>query len=127
MSDDIYKEEILEHYWEPHNAGTLEHPDASAEELNVVCGDKIRMDFSFANGNITDVRFTGVGCAISQASASMLTDTLKNIPLRQAQGITEKDIFNLLKIPISPARTKCALLGWQTMQKALSNPRKLRS
>ncbi len=125
MSDDIYKEEILEHYWDPHNAGTLEHPDASAEELNIVCGDKIRMDFAVANKKVVDVRFKGEGCAISQASASMLTDMLKGVTLRQAQGITENDVLEMLKIPISPARTKCALLGFEVMKKALSthNPK----
>jgi len=122
MNDDLYKEEILEHYWDPHNHGVLEHPDATAEELNVLCGDTIRMDFAIANGKIMDVRFQGEGCAISKAAASMLTDVLKGKDLQQAQAITQKDIFNLLKIPISPARTKCALLGFEVMKKALCPP-----
>lgn len=121
--DDLYKEEILEHYWEPHNHGVLENPDATAEELNILCGDKIRMDFAIAKEKIIDVRFQGEGCAISKAAASMLTDMLKGNGLRQAQAITEKDIFNLLKIPISPARTKCALLGFEVMRKALNVPK----
>ena len=122
MSDDIYKEEILEHYWEPHNSGTLPHPQASAEEVSETCGDKIRIDLAIdKGGRITDVRFTGAGCAISQASTSMLTDKLKGLTITQAQKLSEQDILAILKISISPARQKCALLGWQVMKKALRN------
>lgn len=117
--DDLYKEEILDHYWNPHNAGSFPNPTLTAEEHNVTCGDKIRMEFIVDGDTVGDVRFNGEGCAISQASASMLTDKLKGLPLRQARELTDADITAMLGITISPARLKCATLGLETMKKAL--------
>jgi nitrogen fixation protein NifU and related proteins len=119
MSDDLYKEEILDHYWNPHNAGTLAHATANAEEYNVTCGDKIHLYLMIDDDKVVDVRFQGEGCAISQASTSMLTDTLKGLGLRQAQAINDHDILRMLGITISPARMKCATLGLETMKRAL--------
>lgn len=120
MSEDLYKEEILEHYWNPHNAGSIPNPTATTEEANTICGDKIRMDVLISDGLVSDIRFSGQGCAISQASCSMLTDTVKGKSLREARAITDADVLKLLGIPISPARTNCALLGLKTVQKAFS-------
>ena len=117
--DDLYKEEILDHYWSPHNHGALLHPTASASDENVVCGDRIQIDVLISDWLISDIRFSGEGCAISQAASSMLTDAVKGKTLQQAQEITEQEILQMLGIPVSPARTKCALLGWQVMRKAL--------
>ncbi len=122
--DDLYKEEILDHYWNPHNSGELANATASAQEYNTACGDKIQMDLMVDDERVVDVRFKGEGCAISQASASMLTDKLKSLPLRQAQGLTDADISAMLGIAISPARMKCATLGLETMKKALCSPKK---
>ncbi len=121
--DDLYKEEILDHYWNPHNAGFLENATASAHEHNVTCGDKIRMDFIVDGDTVVDVRFQGEGCAISQASASMLTDKLKDLSIKQAQQMSDDDILQMLGITISPARMKCATLGLETMKKALCSPK----
>jgi nitrogen fixation NifU-like protein len=118
--DDLYRDEILEHYREPHNFGTLESPDAVHEGHNPLCGDRITIMLSLDDdGNVADVAFSGRGCAISQASASMLTDEVKGRPLSEVADLTNQDILDLLGIEISPARLKCALLSLDTLQHAL--------
>jgi nitrogen fixation NifU-like protein len=118
--DDLYRDEILEHYREPHNFGTLDAPDASYEGHNPLCGDRITMMLTVDDdGNVSDVAFSGRGCAISQASASMLTDEVKGRPVSEVEAMTNQDILDLLGIEISPARLKCALLSLDTLQHAL--------
>jgi len=116
--DDMYREIILEHYKHPHNAGTLDAPDISHEEHNPLCGDRVRIDLQVAGGVITDVRFKGRGCAISQASASLLTDELKGKTLDQARTISKDDLLDLIGIPLdkNPVRIKCALLPLKTLK-----------
>ena len=116
--DDLYREVILEHSKHPHNAGTLEQPDISHEEHNPLCGDRVRIDLQVANGVITDVRFKGRGCAISQASASLLTDELKGKTLDQARAISKDDVLDLIGIPLdkNPVRIKCVLLPLKTLK-----------
>ena len=118
--DDLYRDEILEHYREPHNFGTLEAPDASYEGHNPLCGDRITIMLSLDDaGNVSDVAFSGRGCAISQASASMLTDEVRGRPLAEVEAMQNQDILDLLGIEISPARLKCALLSIDTLHRAL--------
>src|SRR5437016_5862858 len=116
--DDMYREVILDHYKHPHNAGTLEHPDSSHEEHNPLCGDRIRIDLQIADGIITDVRFQGSGCAISQASASLLTDELKGKSLDEARAISRDELLELIGIPLdrNPVRIKCALLPLKALK-----------
>ena len=119
--DDLYRDEILEHYREPHNFGTLESPDAAYEGHNPLCGDRISIMLAIDEaGTISDVAFSGRGCAISQASASLLTDEIKGRPLSEVAGMRNQDILDLLGIEISPARLKCALLSLETLQRALA-------
>ena len=110
--DDFYREEILEHYTHPHNYGTLEHPDISHEENNPLCGDRIRFDIGLAEDGQTvkDVRFSAVGCAISKASASMLTDLVIGRTLDEIKDLTNEDVIDELGIELGPVRLKCALL-----------------
>jgi nitrogen fixation protein NifU and related proteins len=119
--DDIYREQILEHAKYPHNAGMLEHPDISHEEHNPLCGDRIRIDLQIENDTITDVRFSGRGCAISQASASLLTDEIKGMPVAQAREYSKEDLLELIGIPLdkNPVRIKCALLSLKTLKAGL--------
>jgi nitrogen fixation NifU-like protein len=119
--DDLYRDEILEHYREPHNFGTLDAPDATYEGHNPLCGDRITMMVMVdAGGAVSDVAFSGRGCAISQASASLLTDEIKGRPAAEVEAMTNQDILDLLGIEISPARLKCALLSLDTLQHALA-------
>ena len=118
--DDLYRDEILEHYREPHNFGTLDTPTASHEGHNPLCGDRITIMLTVDEaGVVSDVAFSGRGCAISQASASMLTDEVKGRPLAEVEAMKNQDILDLLGLEISPARLKCALLSLETMHRAL--------
>jgi nitrogen fixation protein NifU and related proteins len=118
--DDLYREEILEHYRRPHNFGTLEEPDAVHEGSNPLCGDRITMMLALSpDGRVADVAFTGRGCAISQASASMLTDEIRGRSIGDLEALGSQEVLDLLGIDISPARLKCALLSLETLQHAL--------
>jgi nitrogen fixation NifU-like protein len=120
--DDLYRDEILEHYRNPHNFGTLEAPDAVSEGANPLCGDRITLMLGINDqGAIEEVAFTGRGCAISQASASMLTDEIKGKPLDEIVRLGSEDVLENLGIEISPARLKCALLSLETLQSALAD------
>ena len=114
--DQFYREYILDHYKNPRNYGRLEHPDITHEEDNPLCGDVVGMDFRIKDGVIEDIRFHGRGCAISQASASLLTERLKGIALDQAKKIDKNDVLGELGIQISPARIKCALLALKVLK-----------
>jgi nitrogen fixation protein NifU and related proteins len=108
--DQLYRELILDHYQHPHNHGTIEDADISYEDTNPLCGDKIRVDMKVRDGIVEDVKFTGKGCAISQASASMLTDEIKGKSLEEVKRLDKQAVFDLVGIPLGPSRVKCALL-----------------
>ena len=110
--DDFYREEILEHYTHPHNYGTLESPDISHQENNPLCGDQVRFDIQLDEDGrtIKDARFSAVGCAISKASASMLSDLIIGRTLEEIQGLSKEDVVDELGIDLGPVRLKCALL-----------------
>ncbi|GAB4447584.1 MAG: SUF system NifU family Fe-S cluster assembly protein [Chloroflexi bacterium OHK40] len=119
--DDMYREQILEHARHPHNFGTIEGASVSHEEHNPLCGDRVRIDLLIEDGVITNVRFSGRGCAISQASASMLTDELRGMSVEQARAYRKDDLLALIGIPLSknPTRLKCALLSLKTLKAGL--------
>jgi nitrogen fixation NifU-like protein len=108
--DDLYREIIIDHYQHPHNYGTIENADISYEDTNPLCGDKIRIDLKLKDDIVEDVKFTGKGCAISQASASLLTDEIKGKSLEEVRRLDKQTIYDLLGIPLGPTRVKCALL-----------------
>jgi nitrogen fixation NifU-like protein len=110
--DDFYREEILEHYTHPHNYGTLESPDISHQENNPLCGDQVRFDIQLDEDGqtIKDARFSAVGCAISKASASMLSDLIIGRTLEEIQGLSKEYVIDELGIDLGPVRLKCALL-----------------
>ena len=116
--DDLYKEYILDHYRNPRNFGHLEHADVTAEDLNPLCGDKIRVELKVDDGKIEDVRFSGKGCAISQASMSMLTESLRGRTLEDVAKMPKEEILENVGIGISPARMKCAMLGLKVLKTA---------
>jgi nitrogen fixation NifU-like protein len=118
--DDLYRDYILEHYRRPHNFGVLEEPTARYEGANPLCGDRITMMLGIADGVVKDVAFTGRGCAISQASASLLTDEIKGKPVAEVAKLSSQDLLDLIGIEISPARLKCALLSLDTLEHALA-------
>lgn len=113
---DIYRENILDHYKYPRNFGTLAHPDITHQENNPLCGDEIRLDLQLEGDKIVAIKFSGKGCAISQASASMLTEMLEGCTLKEAKRIRKEDILDLLGIPLGPVRIKCALLALKVLK-----------
>lgn len=126
---DLYSEIILDHFKNPKNKGKIAHPTKKAEEYNALCGDKLILYLKIAKGpkgKVTEAKFDGEGCAISQASADMLTDKLIGLTTAQIAKLTPKDIYKLLGIEISPGRIKCALLSLETTKKALfGRPRRI--
>ncbi len=118
--DDLYRDYILEHYRRPHNFGVIENPSASIEGSNPLCGDRITLQLGVRDGLLERIGFTGRGCAISQASASLLTDEIKGKPLTDVAAFRADDLLDLLGIEISPARLKCAMLSHETLQQALA-------
>ena len=105
----MYRENILDHYREPHNAGRLEAATFSHKELNPSCGDTIELFVKLEGGRVADVRFDGHGCAISQASVSMLTDHLKGMDVESLKKLAKEDIFKLLGVEVGMTRLRCAL------------------
>ena len=116
--DDFYRDYILDHYRNPRNFGHLEHYDAEAEDLNPLCGDQIRMELRLDDGVVSDLRFSGKGCAISQASASMLTETVKGMKLSEVAKLSKDAVLENVGIGISPTRMKCAMLGLRVLKSA---------
>lgn len=124
---DIYREILLDHYKNPRNFGHLDHPDAILEEGNVTCGDKINMELKVRYEKIKiieDIRFSGEGCAISQAAASMLTEKVKGMSTDDAMKLTSTDMTDMLGTPLTPSRMKCAVLSLEVLQKLILSLKK---
>jgi nitrogen fixation NifU-like protein len=116
----MYQENILDHYKNPRNFGRIENATVHHHEYNPLCGDEIDMFLVIdKNKKIVDVKFNGHGCAISQASASMLTEEIKGKTVNKLKKITKETILNTLGIPISPVRLKCALLCLDTLRNSI--------
>ena len=120
MSMDYYREYILDHYRNPRNYGTLEHPDVHSEDLNPLCGDQLAMDLLIEDDHVKEVRFKGRGCAISQASASMLSEMIEGRTVEEVRQLGKEDVLDALGISISPARTKCAFLSLRVLHRGLA-------
>jgi nitrogen fixation NifU-like protein len=116
---DIYAEEIIAHYEHPHNKGVMKNPDVSFHEHNATCGDDITVYLEFEGKRVKDVKFEGSGCAISMASASMLTDEIKRKDLATVESMGFKELVELIGIDPGPARLKCATLSLKAVKKAL--------
>ena len=116
--DDFYRDYILDHYRNPRNFGRLDRPDVEAEDLNPLCGDQIRMELAVHDGVVKDLRFSGKGCAISQAAASMLTERVKGMELSDVAKLSKDAVLEDVGIGISPTRMKCAMLGLRVLKSA---------
>ena len=119
MSELMYREHILEHYKEPQNFGQVETPTMVYKENNPLCGDEIEISAKIEKSTITDIKFQGHGCAISQAAASIMTEHLKGKKLTEVLSFSREDMLALLGIEISAMRLKCALLARHVLQKGL--------
>lgn len=118
MPIDMYAEEIISHYEHPHNKGELKDPSVSMHEYNPLCGDDLTIYLKIKDGRVDDVRFKGTGCAISMASASMLTDFIKGRSIADIERMGLHTIIELLGIDPGPARLKCATLSLRTVKEA---------
>ena len=119
--DDLYRENILDHYKNPRNHGRIEDAGASAEGMNPLCGDEVTITVAFAEDGETigEVKFEGRGCAISQASTSMLTELIKGRKAADVLAFDKDELLEEVGIPLTPVRLKCAILGLHTLKVAL--------
>ena len=109
----------MDHYQNPRNFGQMPNADVSYHDYNPVCGDEITMQLKMENGTVKEVMFTGKGCAISQAAASMLTDQINGKNIKSVVVMTQEDMLKLIKINPGPVRIKCALLALRAVQKGI--------
>jgi nitrogen fixation protein NifU and related proteins len=119
--DQLYREVILDHYKNPRGHGVLDGADATAEGQNPLCGDEVSVYVSFAGDGdtIEDVKFSGRGCAISQAATSMLMEMVKGRSATEVATLPRDELLDEVGIPLTPVRLKCALLGLGTLKVAL--------
>lgn len=117
MDPGIYREQIIDLYEHPLNYGELPDPDFTYEEDNPLCGDVIRIDVRLDDeGRVADVSWSGDGCAISQASASLLTEEIKGLTLDEVKAFPKEQLLELIGVPLSMARVKCALLSLKVLK-----------
>jgi nitrogen fixation NifU-like protein len=116
---DLYAEEILDHYKHPRHFGHLEQPTMTYHDRNPLCGDEITLELKIENGTVADIAYTGHGCAISRAAASMMSEEIIGKSLAELKEWNKDSILDLLGIEVGPVRIKCALLPLKALKAAV--------
>ena len=119
--ENVYREHILDHYRHPRNQGVLDDADISCELDNPVCGDVVRFDVRLSDGRVSEARFSGRGCVISMASASMLTEKVLDKTVEDLRELADEDVFEMMGITLGPVRAKCGLLPLRVLQEGMSD------
>lgn len=120
----LYKQELLDHYRFPRHKGKLVQPDFTSDQHNPSCGDQVCFEVKLANGCIVEIAFDGVGCVISQATASMVADLVKDKSFDYVNALTSSDMLALIDMDLGPTRLKCALLSLYALQQGLQDYQK---
>jgi nitrogen fixation NifU-like protein len=118
---ELYKHELLDHYRFPRYKGRLVQPDFSSDQHNPSCGDLVAFEAKLANGHFVEIAFDGTGCVISQATASMIAQLVKEKPIMFVTELRAADVIALIGMELGPTRLKCALLSLYALQQGLSN------
>lgn len=121
MNQSLYQAHILDHAQRPRNKGVLKEVDVQVDGSNPSCGDELTLYLRFEEDTIARAMFTGEGCAISQAAASMLTEKLVGMSKQDVTALTDKDMYDMLHVKVGPGREKCALLAYHALQSGLKN------
>lgn len=119
IPSDIYREHIIELYKSPSNFGNLKNPTHEHTSHNSICGDEVTVNLLVKNGILKDVKFSGSGCVVSMVASSLLTDKIKDMPVSEIKKLKGEDILSMLKMKLTPARMKCALLSLEAVKGAL--------
>jgi nitrogen fixation NifU-like protein len=122
MADNLYNNTVLDHYKNPRNMGVLEEADISYEDAGTVCGDEVRIDLCVAEERVVAIAFSGQGCAISQASASILTSLIAGKLLVEVNQLTSGELLEAIGIGAGSARVECALLSLRVLRVGLNGP-----
>jgi len=117
--DEIYRENIIDHFKNPRNFGEIIEAEIKHSELNSICGDMIRLFVKLEDKKVSDVKFKGNGCAISMAATSMMTEVLKGKTLEEIKKLSKEDIFEMLGIKLGIVRIKCGLLCLNTLMNGI--------
>jgi len=121
--EDIYQEHVMDHYEDPYHRGRCEHATHMHEDDNPLCGDVVHVDLKIdADGRIAEAWFDGDGCCISQASSSMLMETIEGKTIDEVKQFTAADMLKLFEAKLTPNRQKCCLLSWRVVQSAIFSP-----
>ena len=118
--DDLYQDELLEHYKHPHNFGEVEQPTCRITETNSSCGDSLTLTLKIEGELVTEAKFIGSGCAVSVAAMSLLTDYIKGKPIAEIEKIDLAFMQDLIGVTVSPGRVKCLTLGARALMKVLN-------
>ncbi len=117
--EELYKQQIMQHYRHPLNQGILKDADIDFYETNPLCGDEIHLTMQLENDIVKDVKFEGKGCAISLSAASLMTEQFKGMSLEELKNLKQEDVLKTLGIQVGPARIKCVTLILKALQKGI--------